>query len=197
MPPGVYNQGLCTEVGQQHLIYLLSVGRSGKEHSATWNKKVTATWEHSMEENPLPLFSMTLVCFLLLSCWTPWISTVTLGSTMEFLLLFTLGSCWPEMICGGNRGRGQDIIRRGDSLANFPLLLQECRTCWCWSFRASVVTSFRGSCHESKHLMNIAPAQPAMLGRGQATFLTVPTVIRWYLETTVVTVGCMSACMFL
>lgn len=57
------------------------------------NRKGFCSWQQSLEESPSPLFSMTLVCFLLLSCWTPWISMVTLGSTMEFLLLFTFGSC--------------------------------------------------------------------------------------------------------
>lgn len=44
---------------------------------------------------------MTAVWRLAVSRLTPWISTVTLGSTMEFLLLLTFGSCWPEMIWRG------------------------------------------------------------------------------------------------
>lgn len=69
---------------------------------------------------------------------------------MEFLLLFTLGSCWPEMICGGNRAKDQDASRR----EWFPLLLQDHRTCcWCWSFRSSIVTLFRGIFNNLKHLM--------------------------------------------
>lgn len=69
---------------------------------------------------------------------------------MEFLLLFTLGSCWPEMICGGNRAKDQDASKR----EWFPPFLQDYRSCWgCWSFRASIVTLFRGNFNDLKHLM--------------------------------------------
>ena len=135
----------------------------GKEHTTTWKEGVTAPWQRSMEEDPLPLFSTTLVCFLLLSCWTPWISTVTLGSTMEFLLLFTLGSCWPEMICGGNGGRGQDIIKKGGSLATFPLLLQERRTCCdklVLVFQSQRCDILQRKLTWAKAPVNTAPAQP-------------------------------------
>lgn len=44
---------------------------------------------------PVPLFSMCLVSCLAWSIGTPWISTLTRGSTMESSLMLTLGSCWP------------------------------------------------------------------------------------------------------
>lgn len=45
----------------------------------------------------IPLLVITAVWRLAMSRPTPWISTVTLGSTIEFLLLLTLGNCCPEM----------------------------------------------------------------------------------------------------
>lgn len=158
--------------GHHHLVYLLCVIKIvciwaghraadlDEEDAAAWNQRVTAPGHHSMEEYPLPLFSTTLVCFLLLSCWTPWISIVTLGSTIEFLLLFTLGSCWPEMICGGKRAKDQDAGKRDW----FRLFLQDYRTCcWCWSFRASIVTLFRGSFNDLKHLMKCCQSKRQLL----------------------------------
>lgn len=43
----------------------------------------------------VPLFSMYLVSCLAWSKGTPWISTLTKGSTIESSLILTLGSCWP------------------------------------------------------------------------------------------------------
>lgn len=43
----------------------------------------------------VPLFSMYLVSCLAWSSGTPWISTLTKGSTIESSLMLTLGSCWP------------------------------------------------------------------------------------------------------
>ena len=44
-----------------------------------------------------PLLVTTAVWRLATSRATPWISTVTLGSTIEFLFLLTFGSCCPVM----------------------------------------------------------------------------------------------------
>lgn len=49
------------------------------------------------QAHQVPLLVTTAVWRLATSRPTPWISTVTLGSTIEFLFLLTFGSCCPEM----------------------------------------------------------------------------------------------------